>query len=394
MKKREAAPKATVKSTAKAPAATQLDGSSLFALQQTAGNSAVAGMLSGERTRPAVQREDPPGPTAAPGARTPPLGSETALRRAETIRGAASARLLKVAAYNQSAGQAIAAYRDKRIDYADKWARAWGRHSAILSQAGEEASTENMIEGIVVGVVLGVAVAAAAAALFPAAAAASIGTATWFAFNVGSGVVAGGAGAGAMQGFQADAPSNTIGRPSVPGPTSGARDAAADAWEAIARVEDDARRVSNLAPRFGLELGNAEYSIAQVNAHISGGQADMNWDQTLNMVSTLANWENSLAAFDAQIDQATSGMDSFMAAIQAWEIPSTDSIETEIWYAWMSTLNDHTDEALDQDVIQKYLTKRGLLPDTWYLSDNDQHRAVAAAKAHVAATAPGGGAPQ
>lgn len=372
---------------AKGRTAAGLDRPSVLGLQRTAGNSAVAGMLSTDARRAAVQRADPPA------AQTAPFGSDVALRRAETIRAAASARLLKVAAYNQVAGRAIGDYRDKRTDYADKWARAWTQHNAILTAGGEQASTENMIEGVVVGVVIGVLVAAAAAAAFPAAATAAAGTAAWVAFNAGSGLAAGVAGAGVMQGFQADAPSMTIGRPSVPGAFGGARDAAADAWRDIAKVEDDARQVSNLAPRFGLELGNAEYAIAQVNAHVSGGRTDMDWDQTLNMVSTLANWENSLAEFDAQIDQARSGMDGFQQAISAWQVPASDSLELEIWYAWMSTLNDHTDEALDQDVIQDYLTKKGLLPKTWYLSDNDQHRAVAAAKEHVAAASPAGGAP-
>ena len=181
-----------------------------------------------------------------------------------------------------------------------------------------------------------------------------------------------------------------VGRPSVPGPSAGRRDAEADAWQAIAGVEESARNVATLAPRFGLELGNAEYSIAQVQAHIDGGTTDMNWDQTLDMVSTLANWERGMANFDGQLDGATTGMIGFDTAIAAWEVPDIDRLEREIWYAWMAQLSD--DEVLDQDTIQHYLVRLGLIPDYFYMSDEDQHRAVADARRHVAAAAapPGG----
>jgi hypothetical protein len=49
----------------------------------------------------------------------------------------------------------------------------------------------------------------------------------------------------------------------------------------------------------------------------------------------------------------------------------------------MSTLDDTTDEALDQDVIQRYLVRLGLIPDHIYVTHEDQHRAVAAARAHI-----------
>jgi len=50
----------------------------------------------------------------------------------------------------------------------------------------------------------------------------------------------------------------------------------------------------------------------------------------------------------------------------------------------MSTLDNSTDEALDQDVIQHHLDRLGLIPDYWYMTDEDQHRAVADARAHIA----------
>jgi len=115
--------------------------------------------------------------------------------------------------------------------------------------------------------------------MFPAAAAAEAFTATWWAFNVGTNTTSSLVGRGI---------GSAAGRPSVPGPTTGRCDAEADAWQRIAQVERAARSVAAVAPKFGLELGNAEYCIAQVQAHMDGCGADMDWEQTLDMVSMLA----------------------------------------------------------------------------------------------------------
>ncbi len=353
-----------------------LGAATLLGIQRTAGNRAATDLVA-RRRRETSQGHDPEplvGPVQRGGGEphAAPLLSNAALTRAQAIRGTAQARLLGVSAYNTIADRAIAAYRDKRTTYATRWGRAWERHNTILSQAGEEAATENLIEGVVIGAVASVVVAAAGAVLFPAAAAAAAFSSAWWAFNVGTAVVSSGVGTGAA---------TAIGRPSVPGPSSGRRDAEADAWQAIAQVESTARTVATLAPKFGLELGNAEYSIAQVQAHIDGATTDMDWDHTLDMVSTLANWENGVSNFDGQLDGATTGMTSFDTAITAWEVPSVDRLEREIWYAWMAQLRD--DEVLDQDAIQHYLVRLGLIPDYFYMSDEDQHRAVADARRHV-----------
>lgn len=353
-----------------------LGAATLLGIQRTAGNRAAAGLVARQGPEQSPGRGPDPEPTPVQRngePHDPPPLSGAALTRAQTIRGTAQARLLGVGAYNTIADRTIASYREKRTSYASRWGRAWERHSTILSQAGAEAATENMVEGVVIGVVAGLVIAAAATVAFPAAAGAAAFSAGWWAFNVGTGVASGlaGTGAGAV-----------VGRPDVGGPTSGRRDAEADAWQAIAQVESSARAVASIAPKFGLELGNAEYSIAQVQAHIDGGTTDMNWDETLTMVSTLANWENSLSDFDGQLDGATTGMSGFDAAIAAWEVPTTDRLEHEIWYAWMAQLRD--DEVLDQDAIQHHLVRLGLIPDYIYMSDEDQHRAVADARSHLA----------
>lgn len=319
-------------------------------------------------------------PTDPPHA--PPPLADAALRRVETIRAASTVRLGKIAAYNGVANDALGAFRAKQLTYGRHWGEAWGEHARVLREGGEEAATQNLIEGVVVGAVASVVVAAGGAAFFPAAAAAKAFTAGWFSFNVGTAVVSSGAGTGAML---------LIGRPSVEGPASGARDGEADAWEAIANAERSARTVAVLAPRFGLELGNAEYTIAQVNAHINNSSPDMSWDQTLQMASTLANWESGLADFDRQIDEKLAAMQTFQRAVQDWTVPSPSRLEREIWYAWMSQLSNS--EVLDQDEIQAHLTRMGLLPNTWYLTDADQDRAVAAARAHVQEAASASGAP-
>ncbi len=114
--------------------------------------------------------------------------SEVARSRSEQIRANASVRLLKVAAYNAVADRAIASYRAKQLEFAQRWGAAWDRHNTVLVRGGEQAAKENFIEGLVVGVVASALDAAAGAALFPAAAAAELWSGTWFVFNAGASV--------------------------------------------------------------------------------------------------------------------------------------------------------------------------------------------------------------
>ncbi|WP_146073749.1 hypothetical protein [Amycolatopsis sp. CA-126428] len=332
-------------------------------LQRTVGNRAVLGAIAEQPH--AVQRDGAPGV---------PIGAETALDRAQQIRAAATVRLGKVAAFNSRADAAIGAYRSMRTGYASSWGAAWDRHSSKLAEGNAEAASQNFIEGIVVGTAAAVLITAAAAVAFPAAAAAAPFTALWWAFNVGSNTVSSVAGSTA---------SGAVGRPSVPAASGGSRDAEADAWQRIAEVERVARAVVAVAPKFGLELGNAEYCIAQVRSHIDQGSGDMSWDQTLDMVSTLTNWEAGLTAFDAEIDARIDAIGRFGQLATEFHVPSVSDLEKEIWRSWMSTLDNSSDEVLDQDVIQKYLVRLGLIPDYFYMTDDDQHRAVAEARAHV-----------
>jgi len=300
--------------------------------------------------------------------------SEVARSRSEQIRANASVRLLKVAAYNAVADRAIASYRAKQLEFAQRWGAAWDRHNTVLVRGGEQAAKENFIEGLVVGVVASALVAAAGAALFPAAAAAELWSGTWFVFNAGASVASGVGGS-----FGADA----IARPNVPGPAGGRRDAEADAWREIAAVERAARLVATVAPRFGLEVGNAEYCIAQVRGHTEHGPTDMSWDDTLTMVSTLANWETGLAGFDGEIDAKLAAMSQFGQSADPFQVPDAGALEKEIWYAWITQLTD--DEIPDQDEIQHHLVSLGIIPDYFYMTDEDQHRAVAEARQHMAA---------
>jgi hypothetical protein len=361
-------------------------GDSYLDLQRMLGNRTVARLIESGRSEPGpVAQRQNPAPAADAAAAGPPFGSETALRRAQDIRGKATLRIGKIAAYNTTADSALAAYRQKRTTYATRWGAAWDRHSSKLAEAGEEAATQNLIEGVVIGAIASVVVAAAAAAAFPAAAAAAAFTAPWWAFAAGTSTVASGAGT---------AVATAVGRPSVEGPSSGRSDAAADAWEAIARVEAAARAVATLAPRFGLELGNAEYSIAQVQAHIDQATTDMGWPDTLEMVSTLSGWESGLGNFDSQLDEKKTALDRFKDAAEAWEVPEVGPLEREIWIAWISRLSN--DEVLDQDAIQRHLDSIGVLGPGGiydygaYMFDSDQRAIVAAARRRVAESAASG----
>lgn len=347
-------------------------------MQQAAGNRAVAQWLA---THP-VQRDTP---TATPTAEAPvaPPGARTALARAQQIRLNATARLGNIAAFNAVADESIATYRDRHLRFAQRWATAWDRHHQVLEQGQAQAESENLYEGLAIGLAIGLMVAAAGpliATAGPAAAAianAEAFTATWWGFQAAGGVVSGGA--GALVG-------PAVGRPDVAGAVSGRSDAERDVWRQVAVVEERTRRIAALAPKFGLELGNAEYSIAQVQAHIDRATTDMSWDDTLNLVSTLANWENQLAGFDAVITDGIGRMQAFGAAAADFTIPSVDELERQIWDIWMSRLDTpDKEETIDQDVIQHHLVALGLIHDYFYMSDADQHREVLAARARVAA---------
>jgi len=59
-------------------------------------------------------------------------------------------------------------------------------------------------------------------------------------------------------------------------------------------------------------------------------------------------------------------------AILDVEIDDADVIERRLWTTWMATLERGTNEVLDNDVIQEYLTGKGLIEDVGYMSDEDQ----------------------
>lgn len=342
----------------------------MLQLQRAAGNQAVVASLPSRQT---VQRDgDAAGP---PGDAAGPPGARTELRRLNRMIDQGTERLFKVKAYNGQANSAIPAIRDVQTRFAADWGAAWDRHSSKLAEGNVAAASQNYVQGIVSGIAIGVLLAAALPAMFPAAAAASWKTATFYAFNVGSGALGSAAGAGSDL---------ALSRPSMPAATGGRRDAEADAWQRIAEVEATARSVGNMAPDFGLQLSNAEYCKAQVQSHIDTGTGDMEWDLTREMVSTLVRWEWELRQFDTQIDGKMEAMAALGAAAQDCVVPSVDDLEKDIWRTWMSTLDDTTDEALDQDVIQKYLVRLGLIPDYFYMTDKDQHRAVAEARAYIA----------
>jgi hypothetical protein len=324
--------------------------------------------MARQRDVPVVQR-------AGPGASaTAPFGAATALERAKAIRGVASGRLAKIAAFNAKADTAMSAYRNMRVDFAEAWGAAWQRHSDKLAEGGKQADAQNDVQDFVVGTIAGVVVAAAGLLLFPEAAAAAVLTARWWAFESAS---------SAADNALGMATGSAIERPALPPAPGGKRDAEATAWRTVANAERSARQVGALAPKFGLQLGNAEYSIAQVQAHIDGATTDMNWDQTLDMVSTLAGWETGLGAFDRQLDGKIETMSTFNRVVADFKVPSAREMESHIWRVWMSRLDNESDEVLDQNVIQKHLVRLGLLPDTWYLTDKNQHEAVAAAKEHL-----------
>src|SRR5436309_2619713 len=114
--------------------------SRLTELQRSGGNQMVVRLLASARS---VQSADGGDLADQRDTATALPLSDVARSRSEQIRAGASVRLLKVAAYNAAADRAIATYRDRQLEFAQRWGAAWDRHNTVLVRGGQQAATEN-----------------------------------------------------------------------------------------------------------------------------------------------------------------------------------------------------------------------------------------------------------
>lgn len=369
------APK-TVRTGARTPPAV----SPLLRLQTAAGNRATTALVTEERRATAAVQLY--GPTDAPPASDERVGlpfMATAKRQASTLRGNAAEHVANLALYNAQANLAFGAFEPKRTQAAERYSRAFETHTRVLSAARQASMNQDVIESVVIGAAVSFAVAGAAAALLPASVLGAAFVSTAGLLNAGGQAVLGAAGGTALAGTiatNADA-FNAVG--------SADSDRVAG-YRRMHELQSQARRVATLGPRLGMLLGNCEYALGQINLHEAGGQTDLAWTETLELLTDLKDADDALQLLDAELVSAREQLASLQQASASWRVPSTSELEGSIWVVWIAQVSDP--DVLDRDEIENHLHRIGVLGSSSLLgvdfggwtSAEDEQAAIAAAR--------------
>lgn len=367
----------------------------LLTLQASAGNRAVTALMtSGGRSALAVQRDGPGMGTAhvRPGASLPFMA--TAKTQATALRGSAAVHVGNLALYNAQANLTFRTFEPKRIQAAERYSTAFESHARVLSAARQTSMNQDIVESIVIGAVASFAVAGLAAAFLPGsvlAAAAKTFVSTAGLLNAGGQAVASSAlGTAAASQVATDADAfNPIG--------SGESDRVA-AFRRMYELQSQARLVATFGPSLGMLLGNSEYVQGQVNLHDAGGETEMGWTETLELLTDLRTADRALQSLDAELLNSRGRLATLQEQSAAWQVPGTAELEKKIWVLWIAELSDG--DVLDRDEIEDHLHRIGALgPNSllgvdfgrWTSSDEEQEAISAARrlKAQFPPAAPG-----
>lgn len=348
----------------------------VLALQRSAGNQAVARMLAAQRGM--LMRDDPPGGTAAAEAPADHPLAAAAQTNAHAIRNRANLRLGSLGNFNSTVDGAFSTFTPKRERLFRNYRNAFVEHQRVLAVGRAAADSQNFYTGIVIGAAASVVVAAAVAVALPAVAAAPAFSGVWWASTAGQAVASSAGGSAAGTQVNTD--------------TSGyeAQGAATDdelaALRELNTLEQRARRMGRLGVNFGIFASNAEYAVAQIDALIRHGEADMTMDETLNLISQLMNEERDVQAADRVLANERAGFERLQSAAQDWQVPSEARVEQDIWIVWISHVTDG--DILDRDAIENHLHSIGVLGTASRLgvdfggwtSGDDEQEAIAAAR--------------
>jgi hypothetical protein len=364
---------------------------SVLALQRAAGNQAVARYLAGHGPGGAAHSVQPvPGSagTVSPGGvlQRQPEGGDTAVHplaataqnNAHLIRNRANMRLGSLGNFNSTVDRAFNVWQPKRDRLVENYRIAFHDHERVLAAGRAAAESQNFYTGILIGAAASVVIAAGVAIALPAVAAAPAFSGVWWASTAGQAVAssAGGSAAGTAvntdtSGYQAQ---------------GSAQDEEISALREINTLERRARRMGQLGVNFGIFASNAEYAVAQIDALQRHGEADMNMDETLTLISELMNQEHDVAEADRVLANEQAGFERLQAAAQTWQVPPTSRVEQDIWILWISRVTDG--DILDRDAIEDHLHSIGVLGENsrlgvdfgYWTSGDDEQEAIAAAR--------------
>lgn len=360
------------------PAIPQFATHPLLGLQASIGNHAVAALVTNRgRSTHVVQR-------AGPGTTTPPAQAganlpfmATAKRQAAELKGNAAVHLGNLALYNTAANLAFRAFEPKRIQAAERYSTAFEIHARVLSAARVAAMNQDMVESLVIGAVASLAVAAAGPALvgLGVVTAAATQTAAWAVGGSIASSAAGTLGAG-MLATNVD----------TFDPVGSKDSERVTAFRQMHELQSRARLVAALGPSLGFLLGNIEYVEGQIKLHEEGGETEMNWDQTIDLLANLQATDRTLQSLDAELKRASGELARLQQHSTAWQVPGTSDLEQKIWVVWIAQVTDS--DVLDRDEIEDHLHATGVLGPGSLLgvdfgkwtSEEDEQEAISAAK--------------
>jgi hypothetical protein len=345
------------------------------ALRRGASNRAVTALIARQAQ------------TATPAPERPDLrATEAAMVAARTAARARAARLNQLA--DESVEALQAAERNLRLGAAT-YREAHGRLTAKLTEADERFATEQAVKDAVQGILVAGALAligpellivgggtalveAAAATTAREIARAGVGGALGEVAEMGGGAVASGARGPAV------APSATA---AGAGPTSGDRYEEAfgklgDMISAMPRLG----RAATVSMDVALLAGEVETEAVRLGA---GGTGPRTPAQVQERRATVEAGNAREQGSLAPAEDAAARVRVLSAQITSTPSRTADDVERLLWTTWMAALQGSANEVLDNDVIQRYLTAKGLLTPGDWMSDADQADAVVGARREV-----------
>ena len=298
----------------------------------------------------------------------------------------------RAASFNTLSDQSIQALRDADRHLRDSNANyrtAYDAFTAKLNEADARFETEQAIKDAVQGILVAAALAAVGpellvvkggTALVEATAATTARAIARAGFAGGAGEIAemgGGAVAGGARGPAVRPGSTAAGG----GPTTGDK-----FEEAFGKLSE----LIGVMPKLGT-AATASMNIALFAGEIEteavrvGGGGSGRWSAAeITEKSTVAQTANTDAQASVQpAENAAARVRVLKEQITSAPVKPAEDIERLIWTNWMASLSGDANEVLDNDVIQDYLTSKGLIAPGSYMSDSDQADAVTNARKEV-----------
>lgn len=357
-------------------------------LQRSAGNAAIARLLSGDA---AVSREPAAAPAApAAPAKTVGAGLMEANRPAlEDIRAEALVRMGRLAALEGEGREAVSAVKSRLVDVSTDYDKAYGRYADVIKKARLEARNQqewtDIAVGIAIGVTVGLCIEGLAVAL-AVDAAATVAAKGLKAVGKAAAKELGGESAEAGAGILAKATGafEIAGKDLEPGGLSPAV-LKTNVWKSVAELHGAVPRVGFASLQQGLLMSNAEYAIGEIKAHGAGGStADMSEADASQLVLSVLAAGKAAKEVDKKIDEAKQKFAAIKKAAGEKRSYGDKEMERDIWILWMGSLSKDSN-ILDLDEIEDYIGPKGLgLVDFGiYTFDEDENEAIAKAKSQA-----------